>query len=91
MAAPDIQYTFSKSAPKGKYNIIIEADSGRIKETHPLSLGKDKWIIIGYHYEKPVDSITLIKTFGFVDSNTIKRTYPKITVDVRNEPIREYY
>jgi hypothetical protein len=91
MVASDIQYTFSKSASKGKYNIIVEADSGRIKETYPLSLGKDKWIIIGYNYRKPVDSITLIKTFGFVDSNTLKGTDPKITVDVRNEPIKKYY
>ena len=89
--APDIQYMFSKSASKGKYNIIIEADSGKIKETHPLSLGKDKWIIISYNYQKPVDSATLIKTMGFVDSSRLKGIVPKITVDVRNEPIKEYY
>ncbi|MEI6950704.1 hypothetical protein V9K67_26215 [Paraflavisolibacter sp. H34] len=89
--APDIQYTFSKRALKGKYNIIIEADGGRIKESHPLMLGKDKWVIIRYSYLKPVDSATLLRVYGFVDSARLTGSGPKITVGVRNEPIKEYY
>jgi hypothetical protein len=89
--APDIQYMFSKSASKGKYNIIIEADSGRIKEVHPLSLSKDKWIIIGYNYTKPLDSPTSIRKFGFIDTSRLMGSSPRISVDVRNEPIKEYY
>lgn len=89
--APDIQYMFRKSTSKGKYNIVIEADSGRIKKSHPLDLGKDKWIIIGYSYTKPLDTVAQLEKFGFVDSGRLNGIPPRITVDLKDEPVKQYF
>jgi hypothetical protein len=89
--APDIQYTFSKAVPKGKYTIYIEADSGRAKRVQPLMLDKDKWVIIIYNYSKPMDSASVLKEYGYLEPNKLKGKANSLLVSVRNEPVKEYF
>lgn len=76
---PDLQYATSISLSKGKYNIFITADSGKVNLRQPIMLDSDRWIFITYGYNALNDSLqgdSLIKNFGY-DSRYMNTKLPE--------------
>ena len=53
---PDLQYTPYVRLPKGQYNILVTADSGKARQAEPIVVNSDCWIFVTYHFRAPVDS-----------------------------------
>ncbi|MFT3934090.1 MAG: hypothetical protein QM726_10780 [Chitinophagaceae bacterium] len=91
---PDLQYTPLIVLPKGKYTIVVTADSGRAKLEQSISLEGNRWIFITYFFDRPVDTSQwerLKKEFGNDTSflHPIFRGTPsKLGIDIMDrEPI----
>jgi hypothetical protein len=91
---PDLQYTRYVTLSKGKYNIRVTADSGRVSVEQPIDSGADRWVFVSYSYKPPIDTTEanmLLKNFGNDTSwvNPQLRRFPSsVTIHVMNkEPI----
>ncbi len=55
---------------KGLYFVTAETGTGSVKQTKPVSLDTDRWIIINYLDN---DSATIQRRYGYIDTSYLKK------------------